>query len=104
MDPVDVKIPVRFLDGTINVLVGVDKLVTDNGQIMAIPVQLYDVVDGDIQLCDAVSPDFEALSHSQVQILSDEEWALLIDAPSDECDVAADELPEKRKRTRVCDV
>ena len=45
LDQVDVKIPVCFPDGTINFLVDVDKLVTDNGQIMAIPVQLYDVVD-----------------------------------------------------------
>ena len=55
LDQVDIKISVRFSDGTISFMVSIDKLLAENGQITTIPMQLYDVVDGEVQLSDAVS-------------------------------------------------
>ena len=97
LDQVDVKISVRFPEGTISFMVSIDKLVTENGQIMAIPMQLYDVVDGEVQLCDAVSIDFEVLLHNQGQILSDEEWAVLVLPPEESPAIITSKT---RKRTR----
>ena len=96
----DVQISVCFPDGTISFVVSADKLVTESGQIMTLPMQLYQVVDGEIRLSDAVSRDFEELLHNQGGMLSDEEWALLIDTSSDECHV---ETTKTRKRRREDD-
>ena len=91
----NVKISVCFPDGTISFLISSDKLVAQRGQIMALPMQLYDVVDGEVQLSDAVSKEFELLSQNQGEELSDEEWAVLVDVtPDDE----SPDTTENRKR------
>ena len=70
---------------------------TDNGQIMAILMQLYEVVDGEVLLSDAVSRDFEGLSHNQVSIVKDDEWAaLLADVPLKRKD--ADDNPNRKSQ------
>ena len=51
---------------------------------MSLPKQLYTIVDGEVQLSDAVSREFEILQQNQGDILSDEEWALLLDDVADE--------------------
>ena len=79
LNHIDVKISVCFPGGTINFQVATDKLVTENGQIMALPKQLYKIIEGEVILSDAVSRDFEVLQLNQGEMLTDEEWALLLD-------------------------
>ena len=51
----DVKVLVRFPDGTISFYIGSDKLVVTKEQIMVLPSQLYEVTDdGEVKLDDAV--------------------------------------------------
>ena len=75
----DVRVLVRFPDGTVNFSISSDKLVVDQGQIMVLPMQLYEVKDGEVTLADAVKADFELLSTQQANDLSEEEWAVLTD-------------------------
>ena len=55
---------------------------------MVLPPQLFEVIDGEVTLSDAVSVDFQTLAEKQaVDILSEEDWAVLIDTsglPEDE--------------------
>ena len=88
LQDVDVKVSVRFPEGTILFEIGSDKLEVSNGQIMVLPPQLFEVIDGEVTLSDAVSVDFQTLAEKQaVDILSEEDWAVLIDTsglPEDE--------------------
>ena len=88
LQDVDVKVSVRFPEGTIPFEIGSDKLEVANGQIMVLPPQLFEVVDGEVVLSDAVSVDFQSLSEKQgVDVLSEEDWAVLVDTsclPEDE--------------------
>lgn len=69
----DVKIAVRFPDGTIIFDISSDKLVVNIGQIMVLLMQLYQVIDEEMKLADAVSADFDLLSSNQTTDLSEEE-------------------------------
>ena len=63
---------------------------------MSLPKQLYTIVDGEVQLSDAVSREFEILQQNQGDILSDEEWALLLDDVADESQVTIDRAPKRK--------
>ena len=79
LSDVDVKISVRFPDGTVVFHISSDKLAVSNGQIMALPAQVYNVDDGEVILSDAVAPEFHDLVDNQGTDLTEEEWALLVD-------------------------
>ena len=98
----DVRVLVQFPDGTVNFSISSDKLVVEKGQIMALPMQLYEVKDGEVTLADAVKADFELLSTQQANDLSEEEWAVLTDltgVPEEE----ASGKGRKRKGTMTAD-
>ena len=81
---------------TISFDISSDKLVVDKEQIMALPMQLYQVIDGEVKLADAVSADFELLSSNQVTDLSEEEWAVLTDTSG----VPNEDLSETGKKRK----
>ena len=64
---------------------------------MTIPKQLYEIEEGEVQLSDAVSTDFEVLSQDQGEMLDDEEWTLLLDETSQETPVN-EQGTSRRKR------
>ena len=75
----DVRVPVRFPGGTVGFDINSDKLVVKDGQIVALPSSLYHVNDEDVILSDVAAADFQCLSENQVNDLTEEEWAVLID-------------------------
>ena len=97
----DVKVLVRFPDGTISFYICSDNLVVTNGQIMALPSQLYEVTDdGEVQLDDAVSSDFDYLSDNQSTDLTEEEWVMLTDTSYvDTSDVSINSGKKRKKQS-----
>ena len=79
LQDVDVKISVKFPDVTVGFHISSDKLLVENGQIMVLPPQVYDVKDGEVILSDVVAAEFHHLSDNQGSDLTEEEWAVLID-------------------------
>ena len=97
----DVKVLVRFPDGTISFYICSDNLVVTNGQIMALPSQLYEVTDdGEVKLDDAVSSDFDYLSDNQSTDLTEEEWVMLTDTSYvDTSDVSINSGKKRKKQS-----
>ena len=96
----DVKVLVRFPDGTISFYIGSDKLVVTKEQIMALPSQLYEVTDdGEVKLDDAVSSDFDFLSDNQSTDLTEEEWALLTDTSYVNSEVSINSGKKRKKQS-----
>ena len=89
----DVRVPVRLQGGTVGFDINSDKLVVKDVQIVALPSSLYHVNDEDVILSDVAAADFQCLSENQVNDLTEEEWAVLIDVT----DVQNDKLRGKKK-------
>ena len=79
LQDVDVEISVNFPDVTVGFHISSNKLLVENGQIMVLPPQVYDVEDGEVILSDVVAAEFHYLSDNQGADLTEEEWAVLID-------------------------
>ena len=95
---VDIKISVKFPDGTIGFDISSDKLLVQNKQIMVLPSHLYDVKDGEVVLSDVVSAEFQHLADKQGSDLTDEEWAVLIDTTA-----LPDETTKKAEKRKASD-
>ena len=67
----NVQIPVTKADGSAEIMISSSKLLNEKGQIMTVPSQLYEIIDGG---GDVVSRSFEALTYAQDNALTDEEW------------------------------